>query len=428
LRVSLRTQDLEPDTFRDRSRPDSFAGNADALIEPEPFRLSFGQVRRRPPVYAASAIVMAVTSLALRDAAALWIATGLAMMAAVAVLRRPARETVLTYSADTLALGAGVLWIGLDPLAAMALWSAIVVVAYFGLPRRHARFVFAAAVTVIAITLFADGRLALLDLSAGGRTAVSVALPAIGFGYLATVVPSLADTTRQVLRSADESTAVQRREAEFRADLASMVAHELRNPLAGIKGFIGVLASEGDRLPPDERAEYLAIVESQTASLEGIVEDLLVAVQSEQGKVKVDRRPFDVGPLINRVVIELGPGAAETVTVDVEPWCSASGDPSRVSQILRNLLSNARKYGGPNVVLRCEAVGEMVRITVHDDGSGIAPSQVERVFERFEGTATGSGGYGLGLPIARELAQAMGGDLIYEQGHGAKFVLTLPVT
>jgi signal transduction histidine kinase len=69
----------------------------------------------------------------------------------------------------------------------------------------------------------------------------------------------------------------------------------------------------------------------------------------------------------------------------------------------------------------------MVRITVHDDGSGIAPSQVERVFERFEGTATGSGGYGLGLPIARELAQAMGGDLTYEQGHGAKFVLTLPV-
>lgn len=425
--MSLRTQDLEPDTFRDRPRPDSFAGNVDALIEPEPFRLSFGRVRRRPPVYAASAIVMAVTSLALRDTAALWIATGLAILAAVAVLRRPARETVLTYSADTLALGAGVLWIGLDPLAAMALWSAIVVVAYFGLPRRHARFVFAAAVTVIAITLFADGRLALLDLSAGGGTTVSVALTAIGFGYLATVVPSLADTTRQVLRSADESTAVQRREAEFRADLASMVAHELRNPLAGIKGFIGVLASEGDRLPPDERAEYLAIVESQTASLEGIVEDLLVAVQSEQGKVKVDRRPFDVGPLINRVVIELGPGAADTVTVDVEPWCSASGDPSRVSQILRNLLSNARKYGGPNVVLRCEAVGEMVRITVHDDGSGIAPSQVERVFERFEGTATGSGGYGLGLPIARELAQAMGGDLTYEQGHGAKFVLTLPV-
>jgi signal transduction histidine kinase len=397
----------------------------DALIEGEPFWSSFGRVRRRPPVYAASAVVVAVAALSWSEPRAWWIAVGLALMAAAAIFRKPAPETVITYSSDLVALAAGIAFIGLDPFAGMALWSAIVVVAFFGLPRLQARFVVAATVAAVALTLVADGRWAIVDLSNGGRLAVSIALTVIGFTYLVTAIPSLAEATRTVLRVADESTEVQRRQAEFRAQLASMVAHELRNPLAGIRGFVDVLASERDQLTPSERDEYLAIVASQTASLEGIVEDLLVAVQEEHDRVSVDEKRFDASELVTRVVTELGPGASEAIEVDVTPDVIALGDPPRVAQIVRNLLSNARKYGGPNVTISCDVTAGGVRIAVVDDGDGIPPEDVARVFQRFEGTARGSGGYGLGLPISRQLAQAMAGDLTYEPGEGATFVLTL---
>lgn len=396
----------------------------DALIEAEPFRSSFGRLRRRPPGYAACSLVMAATAYVTADFNALWIAIGLAAMAAAAIARTPGPESVVTYTSDAVALTAGVLFTGLDPLSGLALWSAITVVAFFGLSRGHARLVMVVAAVGIGLTFTLDRSWAVLELSARTRSSVSLALTAIGFLYLATVVPSLADATRQVLREAGASAESQRREAEFRAKLASMVAHELRNPLAGIKGFIDVLVSD-DELSSDERSEYLAIVASQTASLEGIVEDLLVAVQSERGSVSVDEQPFDASGLVRRVVNELGPDEREAVIVEAVDEVIAIGDPTRVAQVIRNLLSNARKYGGPSVTVHCEHTPAGVRIAVSDDGSGIPPEDRSRVFQWFEGTARGSRGYGLGLPISRELAEAMGGSLVYEDRNGSTFVLTL---
>lgn len=413
----------EPDT--DLPDGEVVPPRLEALIEAEPFWSAFGRLRRRPPVYAACSVVMASTALVLGDPNALWIAVGLALLAAASVLRSPASETVVTYASDILALAAGVVFTGLDPLAGMALWSAIVVVAFFGLQTRHAQLVMALAVIAVTVTLIAGREWALLDLSETTRLVVSMILTAIGFVYLGTVIPALANTTRAVLRSADASTETQRRQAEFRAQLASTVAHELRNPLAGIRGFIDVLVTDGDELSPSERSEYLSIIASQTASLEGIVEDLLVAVQGEQDRLTVEEREFDASHLVHRVVSELGPGASEGIEVEVQPGAIAVGDPSRVGQIVRNLLSNARKYGGSNIRVSCGRSAESVRVVVFDDGDGIAPSDVVRMFERFEGTARGSGGYGLGLPISRQLARAMGGDLTYEAGDGATFVLTL---
>lgn len=396
-----------------------------ALIEAEPFWLGFGRLRRRPPVYFASAVVMAITSWVTTQPEALLIALALAAMAASAVFRNPGPETVVTYSTDVAMLTAGVLFIGLDPLAAIALFSAIVVVAYFSLCPRRARLIMLQVAAGITLTLWTDRSWAILDLSATTRLWVSVALTAIGFSYLATVIPALAETTRQVLRNADETAEEQRLHADFRAGLASMVAHELRNPLAGIRGFVEVLTASGDELPAEERQEYLEIIGSQAASLEGIVEDLLVAVQSERGTLKVDVVPFDVTRLVERLTSELEPDFRRAVTVVAPGAMMATGDPGRVAQIIRNLLSNAHKYGGEKVSVTLTQVADIVRVVVHDDGAGVAPGDEERIFERFEGTAKGSGGYGLGLPIARDLAQAMGGDLRYERGPGATFVCTL---
>jgi signal transduction histidine kinase len=425
--MSMQTQLRSPEQHADGEKVAASATSRplQAMIEAEPFWSSFGRVRRRPPVYAMSAAVMAATAWTTGEIDALWISVGLALMAVAAVMRRPAPETVVTFSSDAVALAAGVVLVGLAPTSALALWSAIVVVAFFGLPRGHAYFVFGLTIAAIAVTFVAGTDFALVDLSDRQRFGVSLALTVIGFAYLGTVVPSLADATRTVVRSADETAESQRRQAEFRAQLASTVAHELRNPLAGIRGFVEVLVENGEHLSAEERSEYLAIVASQAASLEGIVEDLLVAVQEENDRMTVDERLFDAGDLIRKVVTEFGPGALEQVTIDAKPGLLAIGDPPRVAQIVRNLLSNARKYGGSTVLVTCRVDEGRLQIAVVDDGPGISPSEVARVFERFEGTARGSGGYGLGLPISRQLAQAMGGDLTYEPGDGATFVLTL---
>jgi signal transduction histidine kinase len=397
----------------------------EVVIEAEPFWSTFGRVRRRPPVYAAAAIVMATTAWSLNDPTILWFAVALAALAAAAILRSPGLETFLTYSIDVVALTAGILFIGLEPTSAMALWSAIVVVAFFGLPRAQARMMLCLVLVAVGVTFVGADRWSLLELSSSSRFRVSIALTLIGLAYLATAIPSLASTTRAVLRAADEAAETQRLQAEFRAHLASMVAHELRNPLAGVRGFVDVLATEGANLTESERVEYLAIVASQTASLEGIVEDLLVAVQDENDRLSVDEVLFDAVPLIERVVQEFGPGSSESVSIDAPVSAVAVGDPQRVAQIVRNLLSNAKKYGGRRIDVKCSAEPSTVRIAVSDDGGGIAHEDVARMFERFEGTARGAGGYGLGLPISRQLAQAMGGDLVYESGSGATFVLTL---
>lgn len=397
-----------------------------ALIEAEPFGLGFGRLRRRPPVYAASAAVMAVTAWQTMQPEALLIAVALAGMAASAIFRAPGPETIVTYSTDVAALSAGVLFIGLDPLAGIALLSAIVVVAYFGLCPRRARFIMIQVAIAIAVTLWADRGWAILELSSASRLWVSVALTAIGFSYLATVIPALAETTRQVLRDADETAEEQRHQADFRAGLASMVAHELRNPLAGIRGFVSVLTASGDELPAAERQEYLEIIASQAAALEGIVDDLLVAVQSEEGRIPVDDQIVRVTSVFDGVVAGLGPGARAGIEVRSDPDVLVRGDESRVAQIVRNLVSNAQKYGGSAITLGAVRQSDAVRIEVHDDGAGVAPEDVERIFRPFESSAKGSVGYGLGLPIARDLARAMGGDLAYEPGEGATFVLTLP--
>ncbi|MDX1447517.1 MAG: HAMP domain-containing sensor histidine kinase [Acidimicrobiia bacterium] len=398
----------------------------DHLIEADPVRLGFGAMRRRPPVYAAGAAVMAGTAWATGQPEALLIAVGLAVVAAIAVMRAPGPETIGTFTADVVVLTGAVVFIGLEPLAAIALFSAIVVVAYFGLSPRHGRLIVLLVAGAIALTLGVGYDWAIVDLSERARMWVSIALTAIGFSYLVTVIPALAGVTRHVLREADATAEAQRREADFRAGLASMVAHELRNPLAGIRGFVDVLRQSGDGLPREERSEYLEIIGSQVASLEGIVEDLLVAVQSDRGTLTVGETEFDVAALTRRLVSELEPDFRESVLVEADGAVVAVGDPARVGQIVRNLLSNARKYGGDRVTVGVSRHDGQAQVVVHDDGSGVSPDDEERIFERFEGTAKGSGGYGLGLPIARDLAQAMGGDLRYRRGPGATFVLTLP--
>ncbi len=126
------------------------------------------------------------------------------------------------------------------------------------------------------------------------------------------------------------------------------------------------------------------------------------------------------------------PAEGREVEVAVPGGVRLHADPQRVSQVLRNLVENAIKYGGDQILVEGEAAGDCYRVVVADNGPGVPPSRSHRIFEKFEqatkGDARTDRGMGLGLPIALRLTEAMGGTLWYETRFptGARFCLTLP--
>jgi signal transduction histidine kinase len=191
-------------------------------------------------------------------------------------------------------------------------------------------------------------------------------------------------------------------------------------------GYSQVLLDES--LDEQERAVMLSTVVDQAADLSNIVDDLLVGARAELGQLDVDASPIDVGevidgslrsfPYVNRIGDRLD---------DVY----ALGDAARIRQILRNLLSNAERYGGDDVVI-CPTVqsAETVEIAVCDSGPALKGGLNGKVFERYyreQGESRPTGSVGIGLTIARDLAQMMNGNLTYRHdGEWSEFVLTLP--
>ncbi len=219
----------------------------------------------------------------------------------------------------------------------------------------------------------------------------------------------------QLLRSKDEF-------------LAS-ISHEIRTPLTAVVGFAQVLRDAAHTLSPEERAELQETVVSQGTDLTNIVNDLLVAARADIGRLDVSQVPVNLRAQAAQVLeafdradlakIRLGSGTARGV-----------GDPDRVRQIIRNLLSNALRYGGDNVNVSAYAVRSTARVCVADDGTPISPNDQERIFlpyQRAHDARGVAGSLGLGLAISRQLAHLMGGDLkyCYEDGW-SRFVLSLP--
>ena len=225
----------------------------------------------------------------------------------------------------------------------------------------------------------------------------------------------------------DELEAAEVRMRSFLSD----ASHELRTPLAGMRANAELLLREN---PDREQREQIAVAmvrESHRAAR--LVDDLLTMARLGQGMPLAAER-VDLLPLAEAEVARarpLSPGLAYEVTG--EAGLRADGDPVRLGQIITNLLDNARHAtpAGGTVAVRAYRDGPRVRIEVSDTGPGVPPAERTLIFERFgRGDASRSrhtGGAGLGLPIARGLAQAHGGDLTYvDTGPGATFRLDLP--
>jgi signal transduction histidine kinase len=245
---------------------------------------------------------------------------------------------------------------------------------------------------------------------------------------------------RALVAEAEHALVERFRESErLKDDLLAIVSHELRTPLAGVLGALATLDAREGRLSDQQRLELLAMAIRQGERLKIQIEQLLLAARLEQvGQDPGDRPVVDAAKLAGQAA------AAANLARPDHPVVLAPASvlpvravPEVVLQVLGILLDNAAKYSpdGASIRLEAAAEGALAVLAVEDRGPGIPPGDRDRIFERFtqlDTTATRrAGGVGLGLYIARQLANAQGGELLVADpaanGRGARFELRIPL-
>jgi signal transduction histidine kinase len=219
---------------------------------------------------------------------------------------------------------------------------------------------------------------------------------------------------------------------ESKDRLLASVSHEIRTPLTAIVGLSEEIAS-ANGLGADELDELNAIIAVQSRELAELVEDLLVASRADFGNLSIRPETMDLRAQVDMVVQGLRESHRSSKALAVEgEGASAFADPLRVRQILRNLMTNAIKYGGDSVTVSVGRTGELACILVRDDGPGVPPQEAALIFERYYRSAqspTQPGSVGIGLSVSRQLAEMMGGTLEYvirDGGHGFELCLPRP--
>ena len=264
----------------------------------------------------------------------------------------------------------------------------------------------------------------LIPLIAGGVLAVGGAVA------LTVAIRTRVSWKRRVLeaeRAAQEANAMKN-------DFVTLVSHELRTPLTSIAGFAETLEASWRELGEPEIAEFLDIISSQALYLGELVEDILVIPRLDAGRLRLYPEMFDLSDLIHDVGAGIETGGTSNVSVSLPGGLRVWGDPKRAQQVVRNLLENAAKYGGDQVLVEGFPYGDHFIVVVSDNGPGVPDEHINSIFEHFEQLSKGDGrsstGLGLGLPIARKLARAMGGDVWYERRFptGSRFCFSITQT
>ncbi len=224
----------------------------------------------------------------------------------------------------------------------------------------------------------------------------------------------------------------------MRVDFVANASHELRTPLASILGFIETLSDEAGE-DPAIRARFLKVMDDEAKRMLRLIEDLISLSRIEAEKYRVPDTPIDLARLVEDVRSELADGASNrgrdlvaTIAPDVD---TVSGDRVQLSQMLHNLVGNAMKYGRagtPIAITLTRDDSGMVRLSVRDEGDGIAAMHIPRLTERFyradAGRSRSVGGTGLGLAIVKHIVERHRGrlDISSQVGVGTTVSVTLP--
>jgi PAS domain S-box-containing protein len=214
-----------------------------------------------------------------------------------------------------------------------------------------------------------------------------------------------------------------------RSRFVANAAHELRTPLATLRTVAGLLGSRRDDMDPDEIEQCCEILERQGRHLDTLVDDLLDLTAIEHGTPDAPIIPITVDALIEHAIAIAHPPADVTLETRLGAGIVVSGDLDRLTRVLVNLLTNAYRHGGPNIVVTSSIDHVTAVIAVEDDGDGVSEAVAAQLFEPFtRATSRGDKGNGLGLAIARGIVEHHGGTIAYEPRTptGARFVVHLP--
>lgn len=267
-------------------------------------------------------------------------------------------------------------------------------------------------------------------------------------GTLARHINALAsalETASREQRLAIEQLTLAREEAEqanrAKSEFLAMMSHELRTPMNGVLGMLQLLETTEMN---SEQAEYTALATESTEHLLKVINDILDFSRIERDALELERIPFDLGELLQSSVQVFLHSAQQrnlSLSLEIQPGLEnmeTQGDPTRIRQILVNLIGNALKFtehGGIRVEAHWQALDDQVlwfTCAVHDSGIGIPAERLQHMFDAFQqadnSISRRYGGTGLGLPIARTLAERMGGTLRAESGdQGSVFTLEIPL-
>ena len=223
--------------------------------------------------------------------------------------------------------------------------------------------------------------------------------------------------------------------AQLRDRFIGILSHELRTPITSIYGGTQILLRRDSRLDDDSRQELLGAVAEESERLQRIIENLLILARVERGAEFFESHPVVLRPVLNDLVArERGLWPGMTIELEMAPGLPLiAGDEEYLTLILRNLLSNAAKYAGPQATVQIAVVhddGEVV-IRVRDDGPGISAEEAEHLFSLYyrSASAAQAPGAGIGLFVCRGLVSAMGGRIWAAGGGngGAEFAFSLPL-
>jgi len=246
--------------------------------------------------------------------------------------------------------------------------------------------------------------------------------------------PNSEGSDADLRRRADEMVAADRRKDQFLA----MLAHELRNPLAPIRNAVELMR-QVETADPSFRPSR-EMVERQVKHLARLLDDLLDVSRLNQGSFRLRREPVDLGAAVERAVDANRPlidSRGHTLTLDLPaPAIHLEADPARLEQVISNLVNNAAKYTMPGgrIWVRAERQGDEAVIRVRDNGIGVPPDVLGRVFEPFvqspDSFARPEGGLGIGLSLVRSLVEMHGGTVEAHSaglGQGSELIVRLPI-
>jgi signal transduction histidine kinase len=262
----------------------------------------------------------------------------------------------------------------------------------------------------------------LLVLIVGG---VIVVLVAIGFGAI---------YARRALVPIRDSLASQRLALQRQREFAADASHELRTPLTVIRASVEHLRRHADE-PVAVVGDALEDIDAEVTHLTAMVGDLLLLARSDSGAISLERVPIELDDIATDAATSLrGPAEARGVRLVVDPEPAPGlGDPVRLRQLVTALIDNAIRYSPPGsevrIEVRREGAGEALHLSVEDQGTGIRPEDLPRIFDRFwRAQDAPSGGTGLGLAIAKWIAERHDGRIVASNrsGGGARFEVELP--